>query len=74
MIEPMRAPVEPLKEALEGLRLEGAIFLRAEYTEGWALEGQGGPVFAAVMHPGAERLILFPRRRVRTLLGFARRR
>jgi AraC-like DNA-binding protein len=41
------------------LRLEGAIFLRAEYTEGWALEGQGGPFFAAMMHPGAERLILF---------------
>lgn len=59
MNEPMRAPVEPLNEALQRLRLEGAIFLRAEYTERWALEGQGGPVFAAMMHPGAERLILF---------------
>jgi hypothetical protein len=39
MNEPTRAPFEPLNEALERLRLEGAIFLRAEYTEGWALEG-----------------------------------
>src|SRR5213593_4885295 len=59
MNERTRAPVEPLNEALERLRLEGAIFLRAEYTERWALDGQGGPFFAAMMHPGAERLILF---------------
>jgi len=59
MKELTHAPVEPLNEALERLRLEGAIYLRAEYTERWALEGQGGPLFAAMMHPGAERLILF---------------
>jgi AraC-like DNA-binding protein len=59
MNEPTRAPFEPLSEALERLRLEGAIFLRAEYTEGWALADQGGPAFATMMHPGAERLILF---------------
>jgi AraC-like DNA-binding protein len=59
MNERTRAPVEPLNEALERLRLEGAIYLRAEYTEGWALGDQGGPMFAAMMHPGAERLILF---------------
>jgi len=59
MNERTRAPVEPFSEALEHLRLEGAIYLRAEYTEGWALDGQGGPLFAAMMHPGAERLILF---------------
>jgi len=53
------APVEPLNEALERLRLEGAIYLRAAYTERWALDGQGGQFFAAMMHPGAERLILF---------------
>jgi AraC-like DNA-binding protein len=50
---------EPLDRALERLRLEGAIFLRAEYTESWAIDGQGGPMFAAMMHPGAERLVLF---------------
>jgi len=54
-----RAPIEPLNEALERLRLEGAIYLRAEYRERWALGDQGGPMFAAMMHPGAERLILF---------------
>ena len=54
-----RTPLEALNEALERLRLEGAIYLRAEYTERWALGGQGGPLFAAMMHPGAERLILF---------------
>lgn len=50
---------DALTLALERLRLEGAIFLRAEYSERWTLEGQGGPMFAGLMHPGAERLILF---------------
>jgi AraC-like DNA-binding protein len=50
---------EPLHRALERLRLEGAIFLRAEYTEGWALDSQGGPAFAGMLHPGAHRVILF---------------
>ena len=59
MNERTRGPVESFHEALEHLRLEGAIYLRAEYTERWALDGQGGPFFAAMMHPGAERLILF---------------
>ncbi len=59
MNETAPARGEPLSEALERLRLEGAIFLRAEYTERWALGDQGGPLFAAMMHPGAQRLILF---------------
>jgi AraC-like DNA-binding protein len=59
MNEPLQAASEPLAEALERLHLEGAIYLRAEYTEGWALADQGGPFFAAMMHPGAERLVLF---------------
>jgi AraC-like DNA-binding protein len=59
MSERTRAPVEPLNEALERLHLEGVLFMRAEYTERWALSDQGGPLFAAMMHPGAERLILF---------------
>jgi len=58
MNQPAQAS-EPLSEALERLRLEGAIYLRAEYSERWALGDQGGPMFAAMMHPGAERLILF---------------
>jgi AraC-like DNA-binding protein len=59
MSERPDAPIEPVTEALERLRLEGAIYLRAEYSERWALAGQGGPMFAAMMHPGAERLVLF---------------
>ncbi len=54
-----RASVQPIDDALDHLRLEGAIFMRAEYSERWALADQGGPMFAAMMHPGAERLILF---------------
>jgi hypothetical protein len=50
---------EPLHRALERLRLEGAIFLRAEYTEGWALDSQGGPASAGMLHPAAQRVILF---------------
>jgi AraC-like DNA-binding protein len=52
-------PARPFDDALDHLRLEGAIFMRAEYSERWALADQGGPMFAAMMHPGAERLILF---------------
>jgi AraC-like DNA-binding protein len=59
MNERDRAPVQPFDDALDHLRLEGAIFMRAEYSERWALADQGGPMFAAMMHPGAERLILF---------------
>lgn len=50
---------ETLDRALKQLRLEGAIFLRAEYTEPWTLDGQGGPFIAGMLRPGAERLILF---------------
>ena len=50
---------ESLDRALDQLRLEGAIFLRAEYTEAWALDGQGGPAIAGILRPGAERLIFF---------------
>jgi AraC-like DNA-binding protein len=50
---------ETFDQALERIRLEGAIFLRAEYSEAWALEGQGGPFIAGILHPGAERLTFF---------------
>ena len=59
MTEGASAPVEPLNDALERIRLEGAIFMRCEFTERWALSDLGGPMFAAMMHPGAERLVLF---------------
>ena len=47
-----------LDAALQRLRLAGAIFLRAEYTEGWHWMSLG-PEMAGVLHPGAERVILF---------------
>jgi AraC-like DNA-binding protein len=50
---------QPLHDALEGLSLKGAIFLRAEYTEPWALGELGGPGIANMLHPGADRLIFF---------------
>src|SRR5438094_8957515 len=50
---------QPLPDAPERLRLRGAIFLRAEYTEAWAVGGLGGPVIANLLHPGADRLIFF---------------
>jgi AraC-like DNA-binding protein len=50
---------QPLHDALERLSLKGAIFLRAEYTEAWALGELGGPAIANLLHPGAERLIFF---------------
>lgn len=45
--------------SLSGLRLDGAIFLRAEYTEGWAFEAFDGPTTAAVLSPGSSRVTLF---------------
>jgi len=47
-----------LDAALEQLRLDGAIFFRAEFTDGFAFEST--PLnFADTMHPGADRIILF---------------
>jgi AraC-like DNA-binding protein len=47
-----------LQHALEQLRLEGAIFFRSEWTEGFAFESVPNAV-AGTLHPGAERLIVF---------------
>lgn len=48
-----------LAQALGRLRLSGAIFLRAEYTEGWAYESVAQGDLAALLAPGAPRVILF---------------
>jgi AraC-like DNA-binding protein len=48
-----------LRGALEGVRLDGAIFLRAEYTEGWAYESPPAKDLAGLLRPGRERLVLF---------------
>jgi AraC-like DNA-binding protein len=44
---------------LDGLRVDGAIFLRAEYTGRWEWESLDGPTTAALLHPGSERVTLF---------------
>jgi AraC-like DNA-binding protein len=48
----------PLLDALERLRLDGAIFFRAEFTENWALHSPLRDM-AGLIRPGAQRLILF---------------
>jgi AraC-like DNA-binding protein len=49
----------PLTSALERLRLEGSIFIRAEYTEGWGYRSFDGPTNAGVLHPGASQVLMF---------------
>ncbi len=50
---------EQLRAAIDRLRLQGALFLRAEYREPWAYESLTGPVTANLLHPGSDRVILF---------------
>jgi len=51
-------PTIALESTLEQLRLEGAIFFRAEFTDGFAFES--APLaFAAALTPHADRMILF---------------
>jgi AraC-like DNA-binding protein len=48
-----------LAAALARLRLQGAIFLRGEYTEAWAYDSLPPKDALAVLAPEAERVILF---------------
>jgi AraC-like DNA-binding protein len=50
---------DPLGAALERLRLDGAIFFRSEFTEAWCYESPPENAVAAMLRPGAERLIMF---------------
>jgi AraC-like DNA-binding protein len=50
---------DPLDTALEQLHLGGAIFLRAEYTEGWAYESPPSSLLAQLLELGVDRLVLF---------------
>ncbi len=52
------AAMSPLDEALDRLRLDGAIFFRAEFSEAWAYESSPSDL-AHILRPGAERLIMF---------------
>lgn len=48
-----------LASALGPVRLEGAVFLRAEYQESWAYVSMPGRATAQLLHPGADRVLLF---------------
>jgi AraC-like DNA-binding protein len=48
----------PLRAALETLRLDGAIFFRAELTESWSFESPLTEI-AGLLRRGADRMILF---------------
>jgi AraC-like DNA-binding protein len=50
---------DPVTDALRQLRLQGAIFLRAEYREPWSYQSLTGPETAAILRPGTDRVILF---------------
>jgi AraC-like DNA-binding protein len=52
------APPLSLVAALERLRLDGAIFFRAEFTEQWSFTSPLREI-TPVLHPGATRMILF---------------
>ena len=48
-----------LDGALTGLRLDGAIFFRAEFTERWAYRSPTPDQLTQILRPGAARLIIF---------------
>jgi AraC-like DNA-binding protein len=56
---PDREAAAVLSDALDRLRLSGAIFLRGEYTEGWGYESLPSQDAAAVLAPEAPQVVLF---------------
>jgi AraC-like DNA-binding protein len=48
-----------LEDALRGLRLDGAIFFRSEFTEGWGYESLARQEMIDFLVPGRTRLIMF---------------
>src|SRR5687768_10820610 len=49
-----------LDAALGALRLDGAIFFRSEFSEGWSYESPAATAdLANQLRPGSERLIIF---------------
>jgi hypothetical protein len=52
-----RSPA-PLEAVLDRVRLDGAIFFRAELTEAWAFLSRPRE-YASALRPGPKRLILF---------------
>jgi AraC-like DNA-binding protein len=55
------APDRPdaLEAALQRLRIEGAVFLRAEYSDPWAYESLTAAATAQILRPGSDRVVLF---------------
>lgn len=51
--------IDPLSEALRGVRLTGAIFLDAELGEPWGFASPPAAATARVLAPDAEHLVLF---------------
>ncbi|MGO4257833.1 AraC family transcriptional regulator [Marmoricola sp. RAF53] len=56
---PDREPAEALAETLTRLRIQGAIFLHAQYTEGWAFRSVPSKDLGAILAPGAPRIVPF---------------
>ena len=54
-----RVATTSLSSALSRLRLQGAIFLRGEYSEAWGYESLPAADATMILAPGAERVILF---------------
>lgn len=54
---PERSPT--LDQVLGGVRLQGAVFLRGEYTEAWAYRSPSAEDTAQLLAPGAARVALF---------------
>lgn len=59
-----RVPAGPDRDAtlldvLDRMRLQGAVFLRGEYSEGWAYRSLPAPDTVALLSPGAPRVALF---------------
>lgn len=59
-----RVPAAPdrdatLSDVLDRMRLQGAVFLRGEYSEGWAYRSPSASDTAALLQPGAPRVALF---------------
>jgi AraC-like DNA-binding protein len=54
-----RAATSALSSALARLQLQGAIFLRGEYTEPWAYESMPSKDAAAILAPDAAQVVLF---------------
>jgi AraC-like DNA-binding protein len=54
-----RPATSALSQALSRLRLDGAIFLRGEYTEAWAYESIPAADAVTILAPDVDRVILF---------------